>query len=183
MPLGVICRYFSRAIVFALVVSIVYSLIRLARLRFRILHPRREAAILFFVFYTAALIEIIALRGKFHWNPGGWGHAVQWRLLYTTLGELFAGTWRFIYHFCGNALWFLPLGFLLPTLWSRPFNLWQTILTGFSLSVLLETMQYLLATGATDIDDVLLNTMGTALGYAIFALRKHQIARKAKSLL
>ncbi|MDN6043077.1 MAG: VanZ family protein, partial [Lactobacillus sp.] len=39
---------------------------------------------------------------------------------------------------------------------------------GVSISLLIETLQFYLATGVSDIDDVFFNSCGTILGYLLF---------------
>ena len=68
-----------------------------------------------------------------------------------------------------NVLLFVPLGFLLPTLWPRFRRLGRTILAGLILSVVIEAAQ-LFTFRLTDINDLITGTMGTALGYCIAAI-------------
>ena len=66
-----------------------------------------------------------------------------------------------------NVALFLPLGVLLPLL-SRRFRRWYwTIPLGLLISAAIETVQYTLALGLADVDDVFCNTLGTALGYCL----------------
>ena len=65
-----------------------------------------------------------------------------------------------------NVLLFVPLGFLLPTLWPRFRRPAGTILAGLILSVIIEAAQ-LFTFRLTDINDLITNTMGAALGYCI----------------
>lgn len=69
----------------------------------------------------------------------------------------------------GNILMFGPLGLLLPLLWKcfRKFS--KTVLFGFVISFTIEFSQLFLARG-TDIDDLILNTIGTMLGYLTFVI-------------
>lgn len=69
----------------------------------------------------------------------------------------------------GNILMFGPLGLLLPLLWKcfRKFS--KTVLFGFLVSFAIECSQLFLARG-TDIDDLILNTIGTMLGYLTFVI-------------
>ena len=69
----------------------------------------------------------------------------------------------------GNLALFFPLGFLLPTAVRTCRRLWVTLVVAASLSVLIETLQAILPEHATDVDDVILNTAGAALGYLAFA--------------
>ena len=68
-----------------------------------------------------------------------------------------------------NIVLFLPLGFLLPFLWEKYHALRHALVFGFLLSLLVEASQ-LLNIRSTDVDDLLLNTLGTALGWLLFRL-------------
>ena len=65
-----------------------------------------------------------------------------------------------------NVLLFLPLGFLLGTATET----WRIVLLGFILSVFIELLQYALVLGWCQADDVLNNTIGTAVGFGIAGL-------------
>ena len=65
-----------------------------------------------------------------------------------------------------NVLLFLPLGFLLGTATEN----WRIVLLGFILSVFIELLQYALVLGWCQADDVLNNTIGTAVGFGIAGL-------------
>ena len=63
-----------------------------------------------------------------------------------------------------NAVMFAPFGFLLPVLW-RGCRKWSvTTLAGFLLSLTIEVLQ-MFCFRATDVDDLLMNTLGALLGY------------------
>lgn len=66
----------------------------------------------------------------------------------------------------GNIAMFMPIGFLLPFVSRKMQHGVRTILVGGFLSALIEFLQVFLRRG-TDIDDVILNTIGTAIGYII----------------
>ena len=74
----------------------------------------------------------------------------------------------------GNVILFLPLGILLPLIDIRFRSLTKVIFTAAGLSLGIETIQFLLrfigSGRAVDIDDVLLNTLGACLGYALFRI-------------
>lgn len=156
MSISGILFFVARAARFAAVVSLVYALVRLAWLRVRRLRFdwRRELVRLLFVGYFAALAEIIALRG----GSGG-VRAVQFVPLRTTLGELQNGAWAFAYHLVGNMIWFVPLGMFLGGKGAL-----RAFLTGAGVSLGLEILQWLLMTGVTDVDDVILNALGALAG-------------------
>jgi glycopeptide antibiotics resistance protein len=68
-----------------------------------------------------------------------------------------------------NILLFIPLGFLLPIIWPDKNTIKQVVLSGVSFSLLIELSQ-LFTNRRTDIDDVLMNTLGTILGYLLFSI-------------
>lgn len=70
----------------------------------------------------------------------------------------------------GNILLFLPLGFFPPVLWQRMQRFWKTILLAAGIMICIELLQMLLLVGTCDVDDVILNVSGAAIGYGIFKL-------------
>lgn len=68
-----------------------------------------------------------------------------------------------------NVLFFVPLGFLLPMIWNRFRPLWRTVLFGFGTSLFIETLQ-LLTPRATDVNDLVTNTVGTIAGFCLARL-------------
>lgn len=73
---------------------------------------------------------------------------------------------RFFLQIGLNALMFVPLGFLLPILWSRCRRWYSTLLAGFLTSLTIEVSQ-LFSFRATDVDDLIMNTLGAFLGYCL----------------
>lgn len=83
----------------------------------------------------------------------------------------------------GNILLFIPFGVLLPLVWRKARRFGNTVGIIAGTSLLFEVLQMLLAIGNFDIDDVLLNTVGGMLGYALFALGVRISSSKARRLL
>ena len=69
----------------------------------------------------------------------------------------------------GNILLFVPLGFLLPLFWRYFGRAKRTILFEFGVSLSIELIQ-IIAGGVTSVDDLLLNTAGAAVGFALAKL-------------
>ena len=65
-----------------------------------------------------------------------------------------------------NVLLFVPLGIFLPLLWESFIPWWKTTLFGFSLSLLVEFLQ-LFTYRATDVNDLMTNTLGAVLGWIL----------------
>ncbi len=53
--------------------------------------------------------------------------------------------------------------------------LWKTALTGFTLSLIIELSQ-LFNRRITDIDDLMMNTLGALIGWAIFRMMKEHLS-------
>lgn len=66
-----------------------------------------------------------------------------------------------------NIIMCIPLGFLLPLIWKDYRKIYKTTIAGLGFSLLIELSQ-LITTRATDIDDLIANTIGTVIGYLIW---------------
>lgn len=65
-----------------------------------------------------------------------------------------------------NVILFLPMGLLLPILWPRFLSFFPVVALGFSASLFIEFAQ-LFTYRATDINDLMTNTVGTIIGYLL----------------
>ena len=81
------------------------------------------------------------------------------------------GRGRALLNLLGNVLLFLPCGFFLPALFrgkrSHPV---AAILACCLFSVVIETCQLMTHLGSCDVDDVILNTLGGAIGYGMYVI-------------
>ena len=68
-----------------------------------------------------------------------------------------------------NIILFIPLGIMLPFLWKNYNTLRATLVFGFSMSLAIELLQ-ILTYRATDINDLIANTIGAVLGYFVFRI-------------
>ncbi|MCD8160357.1 MAG: VanZ family protein [Clostridiales bacterium] len=74
-----------------------------------------------------------------------------------------------ILNLLGNVLLFSPIGFFLPMLWAKYKSPKQVLWTGLRITLAVEILQYIIGR-STDIDDVILNTLGVMLGYLFYWL-------------
>jgi len=72
----------------------------------------------------------------------------------------------------GNISMFIPTGVIMPILYKRLDCFWKVLLAGAGLSFVIEVIQMLFPGSVTDIDDLILNTLGVAVGYGIYAACK-----------
>ena len=71
-----------------------------------------------------------------------------------------------------NIILFIPLGFFLPLLYKNYDKIGKIALIGFLISASIEIVQ-MFGCGATDINDLITNTIGACLGFCIYkALHK-----------
>ena len=70
----------------------------------------------------------------------------------------------------GNAAMFIPSGIVLPIVYKRLNTFWKVLLAGIGISLCIEMIQLPFSVRATDIDDLILNTIGVIAGYGIYAL-------------
>ena len=72
----------------------------------------------------------------------------------------------------GNISMFIPTGVIMPILYKRLDCFWKVLLAGAGLSFVIEVIQLLFPGSVTDIDDLILNTLGVAVGYGLYAACK-----------
>jgi hypothetical protein len=80
------------------------------------------------------------------------------------------------YNITGNIVLFVPFGFLLPLLFTRLRRLWPLAWRAAAISVSIEIAQIITRARSSDVDDVILNTLGAVIGFTLFAL----VARAAR---
>ncbi|NLW72273.1 MAG: VanZ family protein [Chloroflexi bacterium] len=68
----------------------------------------------------------------------------------------------------GNLLVFVPVGMMVSLLFRKLRAGWKMLLIGMGISLLIEALQLILAVRVFDVDDIVLNALGTWLGYALF---------------
>lgn len=70
----------------------------------------------------------------------------------------------------GNVVGFMPFGMILPLLSRNARGFFFITFSGFTLSLCVEVTQLMTKLGSFDVDDLIMNTLGTAAGYLIFAV-------------
>ena len=78
-----------------------------------------------------------------------------------------------IWNVIGNAAMFVPSGIVLPVIYRRLNSFWKVAAVGAFISLCIEILQLPFSSRASDIDDLIINTLGVAAGYGIYAAIKH----------
>ena len=86
-----------------------------------------------------------------------------------------------ILNLIGNVGMFIPSGIVLPVIYKRLDSFWKVTAAGAMISLCIEIIQLPFSVRASDVDDLILNTLGVAVGYAVYALIRKQIKRKTST--
>lgn len=78
-----------------------------------------------------------------------------------------------------NVILFLPLGFLVALIWRKYHSIKKGTILGLSVTCLIEFIQYFIGR-SSDIDDILLNTFGTVIGYVVLLIIQYLISNPVK---
>ena len=131
-----------------------------------IMKKQRIICLIVFILYILIILYITILRFNFRYDER------QLNLsLFTNLIRVFrkVGVGEFLRLFLGNIVWFVPFGFLLPILSKRK-SLIFTMVIGLVFSFFIETIQFIFYKGVAELDDLILNVLGTAIGYALYKM-------------
>lgn len=124
------------------------------------------ASIVFFVIYVLSLIALLffgsANRGYEYRNV----NLIPFKTIKMYLTTTVLSGRIKILNLAGNILIFAPLGFYL-SVFSHKIHLTFRILILLAVPVVVEILQYVFKTGASDIDDVILNFLGGLLGMSV----------------
>lgn len=152
------------------------------------LFSKHEWVLNIFVFYVLLLVHLTVFReqtsilnvsihrrslSEINWHP----------LVHTIKLTHGISLFSYYYNFYGNILWFIPMGFGAAYLLKERYSFLKALGIGFSVSILIETMQFLFDTGISDIDDVLFNTAGTIIGILLFSVLDRIIKRRKRKTL
>lgn len=159
---------------------LIFAVLRLIWLLFvrRRRSIKSEVSVWIFAFYLILILMLTTFRDTYF----------PWQLVFNFNRPLsdvnlvfMKETWKlvyapsrldFFYNSLGNIMCFVPFGILFPIVFSKKQSFFKTILMGMLFSIAIETLQFLLLTGVSDIDDVFFNTCGAILGYLIYLFFK-----------
>lgn len=87
--------------------------------------------------------------------------------------ELFIDIFACPMQYLLNFFLFVPMGFLVPLLWKQYRTENHVLLFGFGTSFAIEVLQ-MFCGRTTDVDDLLMNTLGAIIGYWMFLVAERQ---------
>lgn len=130
------------------------------------------ALLMYFLFFYESYGRVAPADGDYRYNLIPF---VEIRRFWTYRKQL--GGFAFLTNIFGNVIGFIPYGFILPIVSRRMRRARHIILSGLAISLTVETIQLVTRVGCFDVDDLILNTLGAALGYFGFWVLNH-IRRK-----
>ena len=159
-----------------LVFTAIWLLIRIfVWIKQKKIHWKREAVLLLmyvnlaviirFVFFPRALVE-----GHIQPLVCDKTEVFPLRINFVPLVYLFKyGSMKdIIWNVAGNAMMFIPSGIVLPIVYKKLNNFIKVVAVGAFISLCIEILQLPFASRASDVDDLILNTLGVAVGYGIY---------------
>lgn len=127
------------------------------------------------IVYLVALTWIILF--KFQLSFTDFGHIRSINLI-PFAGSVIINGKIYVREIIENVLAFIPFGVLIGMLWEKK-SVFKKIVPVFAVSLLFETFQYIFALGATDITDLITNTLGGLIGIGIFFVFSKVFQEKA----
>ena len=130
------------------------------------------SGIVLFLIYISILIYFLFFSEEYNRNI----IAIEYRYNFTPFKEIMRfwlhrrqlGWEIVIINIIGNIGAFVPLGLFIPIISKRLRKAWKVIMLGTLLSLTVELLQLVTRVGSCDVDDIILNTFGTMVGYLLF---------------
>lgn len=187
--MGLILMYIKSMIGYMIVAIPFYIIGRLIFIKKskRLISLKYEVLLTVFILYLVGLASqtiipswdmgVVSATGEFYFNVNVTNALSQVNLIpFNTLLQYFyevnvnVDDWNevSILNISANTLLFAPLGFLVPLIWRKMDTLKKVFLVGLIVTVCIEFVQYFIGR-SSDIDDVILNTLGVVIGYGFFS--------------
>lgn len=163
----VIMSYFINMIPYILITTIIYLIIRIIYLKNKKINIKKELLLLLLIIYISGLLSqtIIPKEGTIK----GF-NIIPFKIISDSIIEYNKGNiYYFIISLLGNICIFIPFGIIIPLIYKIKDK--KIILIGFLTSFTIEFIQ-IFQNRYVDIDDLLLNTLGTYIGLLIYKLIK-----------
>lgn len=131
-----------------------------------------EIGLIIYIIFIAGLfsLTILANIDTFEWKIQSEINLIPCKIFYDAFKLWNLGNTRyFVISLLGNIIMFMPFGFFTPLLWNKK-NVKDSLMAGFFASLTVEICQLPQAGRTSDVDDLLLNTLGAFLGYLLYKL-------------
>lgn len=161
LALGILC-----AVVIVALVFVGYKFIYQKKMQ-----GQKKLSWIKLLWLVVMICYLLVVCGATLLRVGDFYHGMQMQPLFASYREAWAEfaarDWR---NLILNILMFVPFGFLLPVGIRKMRVFWRTYLCGFIVTLGIEVIQLVSGKGIFEWDDILNNTVGTMIGYGIFAI-------------
>lgn len=144
---------------FSSIVFIVPAMLILQYVIFRQHSFNKFILVLIFAFYSISVFSVVGI-------PTVYTVRIDLSFNLVPLIDIVNSPLEYIKNTILNIILFIPMGFLLPVIWREFRSIKKVIFMGLAVSLMIEVLQ-IFTFRLTDIDDLITNTLGTALGYYI----------------
>ena len=122
-------------------------------------------ALIYFLFFADRYGQMAFAEREYHYNLVLFTEIRRFWTYREQLGFLAVAA-----NLLGNVVGFMPFGMILPLISRNARGFFFITFSGFTLSLCVEVTQLMTKLGSFDVDDLIMNTLGTAAGYLIFAV-------------
>lgn len=172
-----IFRFLLNMLPYMVTAGLIYIVLRFIYIKVKNIEINfiREIVLMFFIMFLVGLASQTIIP-QLQIGPNGLGivnnrthetNLIPLKVIKQTYIEVFSrgNINYFLINFLGNIIMFMPFGLFIPYLWGLSGK--KTILIGFFSSLFIEFCQLFLSRG-TDVDDLILNTLGVSFGLIIY---------------
>ena len=135
---------------------------------------KAAGAVLFVIYILALIYFLFFAEREYHYNLVLFQEIKRFWIYRKQLGAL-----AVMANLLGNVVGFIPFGLILPIISREARGFFFITFSGFTLSLCVETVQLVTKLGCFDVDDLVMNTLGAAIGYLLFAV-SHLLYRNWK---
>jgi Glycopeptide antibiotics resistance protein len=134
----------------------------------------KEVGLILFLIYIGFLVYFLFFSEEYNRNI----ISESYRYNFTPFKEIMR-FWHYrhqlgakvvVINIIGNIGAFIPFGLFVPIISIKLRKAWKVILLGILLSGTVEFLQLVTKVGSFDVDDIILNTVGTIIGYLLFCI-------------
>jgi glycopeptide antibiotics resistance protein len=146
-------------------------------------HPARRSRgilILAFAIYLVLLAWVVLFKLEVPWigDAAGLARPIKW-VPFVPSGDAGASAPA---ELLINLVLFVPFGLFVGAL-APNWTWWRSGLAALGASLVLETVQHLISTGSFDTTDLIVNTAGALVGWAIFVLVRRAAGRRSPTVM
>ena len=131
-------------------------------------------ALIYFLFFAERFGQLAFAEREYHYNLVLFQEIKRFWIYRKQLGAL-----AVMANLLGNVVGFIPFGLILPIISREARGFFFITFSGFTLSLCVETVQLVTKLGCFDVDELVMNTLGAAIGYLLFAVI-HLLYRNCK---